>query len=292
MLGMTVRSVSLECGEISFVEEGSGRTVLLLHGAPLTSFGFVRVIHALRERYRVLAPDLPGFGRSKADPRFPGSLESYARFVEEFCRSLRLSDFVAYVNDSSACIGLPALANLGGEVAGLVVADTVPLPMTGRFQIVKLLLRHVVSSRPMRLLNRRLNLLPWMVSTVAPGLRPFSRRERRLMRSEFDSAEKRDRLLDLFEQMADDEAFLDFAAARAEECFARTPVLLLFGQFDPMRILGAIPRFRTMFPTHTVRIVPFEEHFPILGSGALVGRMVDEWIQGLPNRRQSTDRRF
>ena len=284
-LGLRIRTVHLSAGDIAFIDEGSGPALLLLHGAPITSLGFLRVVHALKSRYRVIAPDLPGFGGSIASTTFSGSLTAYAAFVEDFCRALELRDFFAYLNDSSACIGLPALANLSNNVAGLVVADTVPIPMTGHVRIIRFVLTHVVSSAPVRFLNRRLNLLPWMVVTIAPFLKPFSHTERRVMRSQFDTPEKRDRVLDLFHHMGRDEAFITHAAARARECFAATPVLLLSGQFDPMRLIGGIPRLQRLFPTHTVRIISFEEHFPILASGERVARVVHEWIQQLPDRR-------
>lgn len=281
-LGLRVRTLSLSCGEIACIDEGAGPAILLLHGAPLTSLGFVRVIRALRSRYRVFAPDFPGFGGSHADPRFTGSLADHARFVEELCRTLGLRDFHVFLNDSSACVGFVGLAPLADEVAGLVVASTVALPLTGRFALVRFMLKHLVCSSPMRLLNRRFNLLPWLVTTVAPFLRPFARDERRVLQAQFDTADKRDRMLHMFAQMGRDEAFMRQAGDEARTRFARTPALLLYGQFDPMRLLGSIAAFRRTFPRHTVRIVPFEEHFPILASGAHVGRVVDEWIRSLP----------
>ncbi len=45
-----------------------------------------------------------------------------------------------------------------------------------------------------------------MVATAAPALKPFPRGERRVMREQFDSVEKRDRLLDVFGRMSSDEA--------------------------------------------------------------------------------------
>lgn len=65
-LGLRIRRVATPSGDIAFVDEGEGPPVLLLHGAPLTSLGFVRVVRELRTQQRVIAPDLPGFGRSRA----------------------------------------------------------------------------------------------------------------------------------------------------------------------------------------------------------------------------------
>jgi pimeloyl-ACP methyl ester carboxylesterase len=86
---------------------------VLLHGAPFTSLGFVRLIRELARHHRVIAPDLPGFGYSQASPDFVGSLASYADFVEEFCRALGLRTFFLNLNDASGCFGLVAPARVG-----------------------------------------------------------------------------------------------------------------------------------------------------------------------------------
>jgi haloalkane dehalogenase len=278
VLGLQLGSIPLACGEISYVDEGAGPTIVLLHGAPFTSLGFVRLIRELARHHRVIAPDLPGFGYSQASPAFAGSLASYADFVEQFCRALELRAFFFYVNDASGCFGLVAAARLAPDVAGLVVADTVPLPLTGMAWLVKQVLKRVVSSRPVRYVNRRLNLLPWLVATVAPFLRPFSADERAVLTAQFDTPGKRDRIIDLFEQMGRDEAFLRGAAAAARDYLGEKPALILYGQFDPVRLIGGVARFRRLFRNHVVQIIAFEEHFPILASAERVARVVRQWI--------------
>ncbi|WP_170841871.1 alpha/beta fold hydrolase [Sphingomonas gellani] len=57
--------------EVFFREAGapSAPVILLLHGFPTASHMFRDLIPALADRYRVIAPDLPGFGQTKAPPR-------------------------------------------------------------------------------------------------------------------------------------------------------------------------------------------------------------------------------
>jgi haloalkane dehalogenase len=278
-LGLRIRSTTVAGAHTTFVDEGSGPVVLLLHGAPMTSLGFVRVIRELKRTHRVIAPDFPGFGGSETSDGFGGTLDEHAAFVARFVDGLRLRDVVMFVNDSSGCIGLSAAARLPpGSLKGIVVADTVPIPLTGAAWFVGLLLRYVITSRVMRWLNRRLNLLPWLVATVAPWMKPFSKVERNALVREFDTAAKRDRILDLFERMAVDGSFMEATAERVRERLADLPALILYGQFDPMRIIGGAARFRAMFPKSRVAIVPWEEHFPILSSGAKVGQVMRDWM--------------
>lgn len=217
-LGLRVRRITIPSGDLAYVDEGEGEgpPVLLLHGAPITSLGFVRVIRSLRGSHRVIAPDLPGFGQSRADARFGSSLPEYAKSLVDFCTALRLPPFVLFGCDAGALIGLAAAAKMASNIAGLVIADTVPFPLNGRAWLVKMTLRHVVTSRPARVLNRRLNLLPWLVATLDPFRRPFSAHERAVLTSQYDSHVKRDRILDLFSAMGHDDEFMrDTAAAVA-----------------------------------------------------------------------------
>lgn len=282
------RCVSLNSGEISFIDEGEGTTILLLHGAPFTSLGYMRVIDHLRPTYRVIAPDLPGFGASTASASFTGNLVGYSASIEEFCRALELDSFYMFLFDSGGCMGLRAARALAPKLSGLVIADTVAFPLSGRAAVVRFALKHIVTSPPARFLNRKLNLLPWLVATVVPllGLKPFASEERQAMISQFDTEAKRDKVLDIFSQMGWDEQFVRDVADGAKQHLSHLPALLLFGQFDPVRIVGAISRFQSMFEDNLIRIIPLEEHFPIFASGVRVAQEVNDWITKRESHRR------
>jgi haloalkane dehalogenase len=278
-LDLLVRTVVTPSGNISYIDEGEGPPVLLLHGAPVTSVGFVRVIRGLRPHHRVIAPDLPGFGRSSVAASFRGSLSDYARSIEEFCLALKLDRFVLFGFDSSGAPGIAAATKMASRIAGLVIADTVPIPLVGRAWFVKMVLRHIVTSRLVRFLNRRFNLLPWVVATVDPHRHPFTAAERAILTGQYDSAVKRDRVLDMFSAMWRDDAFMRRTAAEATSALGDTPVLLLFGRLDPMRFAGGVSRCRKMFPRSSVCVIPRERHFPILASGGEVAFAIATWIR-------------
>jgi pimeloyl-ACP methyl ester carboxylesterase len=72
---MSERQIEVGNGiELHVVEQGSGPLVILCHGFPELAFSWRHQIPALaRSGYRVIAPDMPGFGRSSA----PAELEAY-----------------------------------------------------------------------------------------------------------------------------------------------------------------------------------------------------------------------
>ena len=51
---------------ISFTDEGRGVPLLFVHGFPLSRGAWQKQLDALRSSYRVIAPDLRGFGESEA----------------------------------------------------------------------------------------------------------------------------------------------------------------------------------------------------------------------------------
>jgi len=281
-LDLRIVSTVINGATTSYVDEGAGPVVLLLHGAPMTSLGFVRVIRELRSTHRVIAPDFPGFGGSELPSGFNATLDEYASFVVAFVDALGLKDFVMFINDSSGCIGIGAATRFAPDtLRGLVVADTVPIPLTGAAWFVGIMLRFVVTSAVMRWLNRRFNLLPWMVANVAPWINPFPKAERAALSREFDTPAKRERVLALFRQMAVDKSFMQRSAEQANARLSQVPALILYGQFDPMRFVSGISRFKAMFPNSQVAIIPSEEHFPILSSGAKVAVAMRDWMSGL-----------
>ncbi len=104
-------------------------TLLLLHGFPSGSHQFRRLIDALGGRFRLIAPDYPGFGHSDAPPSsttggsFAYTFDALADVVEEFCRVLQLDRFTLYAFDFGAPVGFRLATRHPDWIAGLVVQN-------------------------------------------------------------------------------------------------------------------------------------------------------------------------
>jgi pimeloyl-ACP methyl ester carboxylesterase len=85
----------------------NGPVVLLLHGFPASSFQFRELMPRLADRYRVIAPDLPGFGFTEVlEARdYQYSFDSLARTIEAFTDALTLTRYALYVFDYGAPTG-------------------------------------------------------------------------------------------------------------------------------------------------------------------------------------------
>ena len=82
--------------------------VLLLHGFPTSSFMFRELIPRLADRYRVIAPDLPGFGFTEVptERKYTYSFDQLASTVDAFAEALKIDSYAIYVFDYGAPIGL------------------------------------------------------------------------------------------------------------------------------------------------------------------------------------------
>lgn len=108
------------------MESGAGPTVVLLHGNPTWGFLWRRVAKALAgERLRLVMPDLAGLGLSEK-PRDPGfhALDTHARVVGALFDAVAPGPLALVLHDWGGPIGLAALAERPGRLAGLVVTNT------------------------------------------------------------------------------------------------------------------------------------------------------------------------
>ena len=96
--------------------------VLLLHGFPTSSFQYRDLIPRLAARYRVVAPDLPGFGFTEVPPErnYKYSFESIAKTIEAFTDALGLKRYALYVFDYGAPTGLRLALARPERVAAIV----------------------------------------------------------------------------------------------------------------------------------------------------------------------------
>jgi pimeloyl-ACP methyl ester carboxylesterase len=81
--------------------------VLLLHGFPTSSFMFRELIPRLASDYRVVAPDLPGFGFTEVHPErnYVYSFDQLALTVEAYTQALKIDRYAIYVFDYGAPTG-------------------------------------------------------------------------------------------------------------------------------------------------------------------------------------------
>ena len=96
--------------------------ILLLHGFPTASHMFRDLIPELAGRYRVIAPDLPGFGNTVSPPRgaFAYTFDHLAEVMAGFVEALGLSRYALYIFDYGAPVGLRLALRFPERVSAII----------------------------------------------------------------------------------------------------------------------------------------------------------------------------
>src|SRR5499433_491122 len=108
---VAVRHTTIRIGDVDIFYREAGPknapAILLLHGFPTSSQMFRNLIPRLADRYRVVAPDYPGFGHSSMPSRdgFAYTFDNLAEVVDEFTEAVGLSQYALYVQDYGAPVG-------------------------------------------------------------------------------------------------------------------------------------------------------------------------------------------
>lgn len=109
---------------VHYVDEGSGPTLLLLHGNPTWSFLYREIIAGLRDSYRCIAVDYPGFGLSTASPAYRHTAAEHAGVLEQLVLRLDLTDVTMMVQDWGGPIGFAVAVRHPERFSAFVVANT------------------------------------------------------------------------------------------------------------------------------------------------------------------------
>ncbi|HEY1180530.1 MAG TPA: alpha/beta hydrolase [Phytomonospora sp.] len=97
--------------------------VLLPHGYPCSSFQYRGLLAALGDRWRLIAPDLPGFGYSATPEGFPYTFDGYAAFLGRFAATLGLDRYALYLHDYGSQFGLRLAMSAPERVAALIIQN-------------------------------------------------------------------------------------------------------------------------------------------------------------------------
>lgn len=107
--------------------EGSGPTHLLIHPMGTGAWSWMDVIGPLSARGSVIAPDLPGSGRSRPVRRGRGGIVEGARFVDDFTAALGIGHVVVHGHSMGGLVGAVFAGRAPRRVERLVLTSA-PLP--------------------------------------------------------------------------------------------------------------------------------------------------------------------
>jgi len=124
MNGITYRTVDLDGFRVFYRESGaaSAPKLLLLHGFPSSSHMFRDLMPLLSERFHIVAPDLPGFGRSDmpTPATFAYTFDNIAAIIDRFTETTGFDKFALYVFDYGAPTGFRIAARHPERISAII----------------------------------------------------------------------------------------------------------------------------------------------------------------------------
>jgi abhydrolase domain-containing protein 6 len=111
--GLKTKRITIDGRTFTYLEGGRGPDVVMLHGFGASSDHWTRMARALGKRYHLVAPDLPGFGRTTAEQSERFMIPLQAERLHKFLQAMGLKRYHVVAN------------SMGGNVAG-VLANTHP----------------------------------------------------------------------------------------------------------------------------------------------------------------------
>ena len=129
----TLKSYSINANGIRqhVVEAGDGPPVILLHGFPETGYAWRFQIPVLAERYRVIVPDLRGYGETEK-PATGYDKRNMALDIRELMRELNIGKVALVGHDRGARVATRFAKDFPDLLDRLVVMDNVPTRVVSR----------------------------------------------------------------------------------------------------------------------------------------------------------------
>lgn len=120
----TPKEFTLPMGAMSYVDEGEGEPLIMVHGNPSWSFEFRSLIKHFADTHRCVAPDHIGFGLSDKPTDWDYLPQQHAENLEALLESLELGDITLIVGDWGGPIGLAYAIRNPNAVKRIIITNT------------------------------------------------------------------------------------------------------------------------------------------------------------------------
>jgi pimeloyl-ACP methyl ester carboxylesterase len=115
--------INIDGLNINYIDEGTGKHVLLIHGWGANIQTMVPIFNILKDKCRVIALDLPGFGESDI-PSEPWDSYNYAEFVKKFIDRIDLKDIILFGHSHGGRVSIILSTKYENLVSKLILVDS------------------------------------------------------------------------------------------------------------------------------------------------------------------------
>jgi abhydrolase domain-containing protein 6 len=122
--GLTMKSQSITDFTIVYLEGGTGDTIIMLHGFGGNKDNWLRLAKHFTPNYRVIIPDLPGFGETSKPANATYTIASQVERLNLLVRELKIKEFHLMGNSMGGCIAGTYAATYPERVKTLALLDS------------------------------------------------------------------------------------------------------------------------------------------------------------------------
>jgi haloalkane dehalogenase len=245
--------VTVNGTRLHYVDVGAGPPVVLVHGSPLSSFAFRHQIAALSSRFRIIAPDLPGFGQSEALNEGP-VFARQAEVLRALLQHLDLGPIRLLGHDWGGPIGMGAVVDQLDRVKQLVLVNTT---LRSDFR-PPFYWKQFTASRIGDFLLVRLNVFGWGLPSMMHAARSAEIRTHYMRHLKMEATRKTVLSLERLEGFAALTERVEIALSAVA-----IPTLILWGHPDAYFSKNELEWLKVTFPDAEVREIPGGGHFPM-----------------------------
>lgn len=245
-------------GPIHYIDEGHCQPLLLSHGQPTWSFLYRNIIVGLRDRFRCIAMDLPGFGLSVRPHGYGYTPSEHSRILGELVDELDLADLIAMGQDWGGPVMLRVAADRAGRISGLVLGNTWFWPEHGHLDYW--LFSKLASTRFGRwqIIEKNWFIEHLMFQLVTTDLSDEVKAHYRTVQA---TPELRRGLAEFPSQLIAASDWLGHLHRDVVARLADLPALIVWGMQDRGFAKRFLPRVRAVLPDHLFLELPEANHF-------------------------------
>ncbi len=111
--------------EVAYYDEGTGDPLLFCHGIPTSSYLWHQIAPAFTDDYRVVVPDMVGYGNSAMHDGFDRSIRAQEEMIDDLCAQLDLDPISFVGHDLGGGVGLRYAVHQPDAVDALVLSNAV-----------------------------------------------------------------------------------------------------------------------------------------------------------------------
>lgn len=268
--GVHSRTIHINKTHWHYLEAGRGVPLLALHGIAADADHWTRLAGLLRKNFRIIAPDLPGFGCSVSPPGDGFTIDDQVGKLHDFVIALGLDTLFLAGNSMGGQVAAAYAVRYPGQIRGLFLLAPSGV-MGARFStLMKAVVRDEQNPFVVRnahdfdaLINACFYHKPWIPGPVRKMLLARAVRLGNKSRTAFDE--------------------IRFFSPSLEYIAAEIPVrcLILWGNNDEVLDVSGAPILARIIPGSELVVLDKTGHLPMLEEPAKCAQLMQQFVEGL-----------